>query len=133
MVAFSTEASHARDSYYTYLFVIGALWNIVIALVCLFLPIISVRLFQSNVPPTPVGFQLFFALVLVFGFGYYWVSRNLGKNHAVVGMGIIGKLLVFLILGYHWLAGGVSNLSAITGVGDLVFAALFAEFLMQQR
>ena len=131
MVALSAADYGSRQSYYRYLFVIGAIWNIVIALGFLFLPNVALNLFQLQVPTISVWFQLFFALVLVFGLGYYWVSRNLRKNHAVVGMGIIGKVLVFFILGYHWLTGGVSTLTAMAGVGDLVFAILFTEFLIR--
>lgn len=72
-------------------------------------------------------------MVLAFGMGYYLVSRDFSKNHAVVGMGVIGKVLVFLILGYYWMLGSISTLTALAGVGDLVFAVLFLGFLIKYK
>jgi hypothetical protein len=122
-----------KTVYYRYLFIIGAIWNIVIALGFLFLTKQVLPLFGLQMPAEPVWLYLFSALVLVFGLGYYWVSRNLDRNHAVVGMGVVGKLLVFLILGYYWIAGSIPTLTALAGVGDLVFAILFLGFLTNYK
>ena len=62
MVALSAADYGSRQSYYRYLFVIGAIWNIVIALGFLFLPNVALNLFQLQVPTISVWFQLFFAL-----------------------------------------------------------------------
>lgn len=123
-------ATH-KSGYYKGLFIIGAAWNLGMALGFMFFPKLMAPLFGLQVPADPVWFYLFFALVLAFGLGYFAVSRNLNKNRAVVGMGIIGKALVFLILGYYWRIGSIPTLAALAGVVDLVFALLFAEFLMR--
>ncbi len=75
-----------KQRYYKFLFLIGAIWNIVIALGFLFATKQVFPIFGLQMPADSVWFQLFFSLVLAFGLGYYWVSRDLGRNQAVVGL-----------------------------------------------
>jgi len=77
----------------------------------------------------PATMQLAMALVFVFGIGYYWVSKDLSKNHDIVKLGIIAKILVFLIFSYHYLFGNMPLMIALFSVVDLIFAILFIEFL----
>ena len=77
--------------------------------------------------------QLAMSLVFVFGIGYYWVSKDLSKNHDIVKLGIIAKILVFMIFSYHYLTGNMPLLIALCGVVDLIFAILFLEFLMNMK
>ncbi len=122
-----------KNTYYKYLFVIAAIWNIAFALGFLFLTRLFLEMFGLQTPASLVWLQLFFALVLVFGLGYYWVSRDLNNNRAIVVMGIVGKSLVFLIFAYHWMVGGIPTLVALAGSGDLLFAALFLEFIFKYK
>jgi hypothetical protein len=73
------------------------------------------------------------SLVFVFGIGYYWVSKDLSKNHDIVKLGIIAKITVFLIFPYHYLIGNMPLLIALFGVVDLIFAILFLKFLMNMK
>jgi hypothetical protein len=119
------------ESYYKKLFFIGALWNFGAAFIFYFLhgPLFSFLGMQ------PVGdamfVQLFSMAVLLFGVGYYWVSRDLNRNHGILKLGIAGKVIVFTILTYHLLFHGCIHwLLALAGVVDLIFAVLFIKFLM---
>ena len=68
-------------------------------------------------------------MAFVFGIGYYWVSKDIHQNHAVVKMGIIGKIIVFVGLTADAVAGNISILLVGPGIIDLIFAILFIEFL----
>lgn len=84
-----------------------------------------------GLPPSndPLSAQLFAALVALFGLGYYYVSRDTAKNRAIVKLGIIGKMLVFLIFVYHAATGNIPWTFVIPTLGDVVFAVLFLLFL----
>ena len=124
---------YRKNAYYKYLFVIAAIWNVAFALGSLFLTRQFLEMFGLQTPNNLVWLQLFFALVLVFGLGYYWVSRDLNNNRAIVVLGIVGKSLVFLIFAYHWMVGDIPTLVALAGSGDLLFAALFLEFIFKYK
>ena len=121
----------SNESYYRQLFFVGALWNFGAAFIFYFLhePVFSFLGMQ------PLGdtlfIQLFAMSVFLFGMGYYWVSRDLIRNHGILILGIVGKLLVFTIVGYHLLVHGCIHwLIASAGGVDVIFAALFIHFLI---
>ena len=82
-----------------------------------------------ELPKYPIFFLLFLGLAFVFGIGYYWVSKDIHQNHAIVRMGIIGKIIVFLGLTADAVASNISTLMIGPGIVDLIFAILFIEFL----
>jgi hypothetical protein len=119
-----------RKSYYKWLFIIGALWNWG-AGIQFFFWYDQVFAYLNMKPLNyPAIMQLAMSLVFVFGIGYYWVSKDLSKNHDIVKLGIIAKIIVFLIFSYHYLIGNMPLLIALCGVVDLIFAILFLKFLM---
>jgi hypothetical protein len=73
--------------------------------------------------------QLFLALVFIIGIGYWWVSKDISRNHDIVKLGIYAQCSVFVILAYHTLVGQLHPFYLIPGVIDLVFAILFGVFL----
>ena len=118
-----------RGSYYKWLFIIAALWNWAAGVQFFFWydPIFARLNMQAL--NYPAIMQLAMSLVFVFGIGYYWVSKDLSKNHDIVKLGIIAKVIVFLIFSYHYLFGNMPLMIALCGVVDLIFAILFIEFL----
>jgi hypothetical protein len=121
-----------RDyKYYKKFFVVAAIWNWVaaIAFFCWYKQILS--LFDMKPLIYPVIMQLLSALVFVFGIGYYWVAGDIEKNQAIVKMGIIGKILVFILLLVHWILGNIPFFLVGPGIVDLIFAILFIEFLLR--
>jgi len=72
-------------------------------------------------------------LVFCFGLGYYWVSQDHFKNHAVIVMAIIGKTVVFLIISYYLAIGHATILAFLIGLCDFIFAGLFVEDLIEIR
>lgn len=77
--------------------------------------------------------QLVYGLVFIIGIGYWWVSRDISQNHAIVKLGIYAQYSVFAILAYHTLIGSLHPFYLISGVLDLIFAILFSLFLYSQH
>jgi hypothetical protein len=73
--------------------------------------------------------QLAMGLVFALGVGYYLVSKDITKNHDLVKVGIIGKILAASVLIFHYAIGNFHVLLALCGGVDLLFVILFFEFL----
>jgi hypothetical protein len=84
-------------------------------------------------PNYPLFLYAFFAICFVFGFGYYWVSQDINKNHGIVKMGMIGKAGLFFLFTFYYLIGDIHLFIELILFDDLVFAAFFAEFLMRAK
>lgn len=123
---------------YSKLFFIGALWNLSIAGSGLLLPNLINKLvfgFRTVVTYgiTTFALRLTWALVFVYGIGYYFVSRDPEKNRGIVWMGILGKLAFFLTALIYYSKRFITLLTMILCFGDFVFSALFAWFLFKTR
>jgi hypothetical protein len=124
--------TESRTRYYRALFLASAVWNALAAGAVLFLltnAMFRTRLGIAN-PADPLSLQLLASCLLLFGLGYYWVSRALSENHGLVKLGVIGKIAVFLLFFGHALAGTIPVTLGVLAVVDLLFAALFLEFLV---
>jgi hypothetical protein len=83
-------------------------------------------LFRITPPPTePVFLQLFAWLVIVFGIGYFWVSRDPVANVPIIKLGMIGKLSVVLVSLACVMTGSISWQLMILVSADLLYAILF--------
>ena len=83
-------------------------------------------LFRITPPPTePVFLQLFAWLVIVFGIGYFWASRDPVANVPVIKLGMIGKLSVVLVSLACVMTGSISWQLMILVSADLLYAILF--------
>lgn len=119
-----------RMAYYQNLFFIGAIWNWVAALSFAIGYKWLFPLFNMELPKFPVFLMLFLGLAFVYGIGYYWVFRDISKNHDIVRLGIMAKLIVFVGLLWAGITGQIAWISVGAGVVDLIFAILFIEFLI---
>lgn len=129
------------DNIYKKIFLIAAVWNISggLGAVFFFEPSMTrmwgadyIQLFYDNRVALST-YRLFWALVIIFGVGYFIVSRDLTKNRAVVWMAIAGKLTVFGIWSYDYGIGAIKPAALFGGTGDLMFALLFLHFLWHTR
>ncbi len=119
-----------KQGYYQKMFLIGAIWNWVATGSFAAGYKIVIPIFGMELPRYPAFFLMFLGLCFVFGIGYYWVSRDIHKNHDIIRMGIIGKLIVFVGLLWGCVAGRIHFIPASAGVVDLIFSILFIEFLI---
>jgi len=120
-----------NEKFYQRMFFVGALWNV---LGGAFIIAFAGWIFASAhvpAPAPPLYFQSWVALFVVFGFGYYLVSRDLDGNRNIALLGAIGKLAFSFVFIGNVIAfrGQVPSLFWIPVIGDLIFAALFVMFL----
>ena len=128
-------SSAARAGYYRALFFAAAAWNALSGGAVLLFLTNATRRSQMGFrgAPDTISLQLLATCLFVFGLGYYWVSRDLSRNRDLVKLGVIGKPLVFLVFFGHALAQQIPMRLVIPSVVDLLFGALFLEFLLRTR
>jgi hypothetical protein len=132
---FNYALTESRLRYYRWLFLAAAAWNTFAAGAVLFLLTNAAFRMRMGIsrPADPLILQLLASCLFLFGLGYYWVSRALSENRAIVKLGVAGKILVFILLFGHALAGTIPVSLAVPTLVDLLFAALFLEFLVHWR
>ncbi|MFX0187774.1 MAG: hypothetical protein ACFE8A_08565 [Candidatus Hodarchaeota archaeon] len=119
-----------KKAYYKYMLIIGSIWNLALAV-----PILIMSFFIS--PGLSIlgllYYQAFLWAVILFGIGYGVVGLNIDNNHALIVLGVIGKILVFLYYMVYFLLGILDISYVMIGTGDLIFALLFIEFLINYK
>lgn len=68
--------------------------------------------------------------VFLFGFAYWWVSRDVTQNHLIPALGAIGGALTFLVFVARALSGDIPGFLVLPATIDLLFGLLFFEFLL---
>ncbi|MHA1491399.1 MAG: hypothetical protein ACTSRI_17320 [Promethearchaeota archaeon] len=122
-----------KKAYYKYMFIIGAIWNWINSLSFIGVSIIDSSVFSimgTSYPPTLFFLHSLLGLIFTYGVGYYIVGRDINKNHGIVTLGIISKLLFFMFCVIYFLLGDINVIIVVLGFGDFVFALLFIEFLI---
>jgi hypothetical protein len=122
-----------RARYYRWLFVFAAVWNALSA--CAVLVLLTNQEFRQDTgfpgSRDTISLELLASCLFVFGLGYYWVSRDLSRNRDLVKLGVIGKPLVTLVFFAHALAHEIPWVLTLPSVVDVLFAAMFLEFLVR--
>ena len=126
------------NAFYRKMFFWGALWNIGAALTGLFFYNFQFSLFFGLESLTDnfyqaLAFKMSMLAVLLFGIGYYIVSKELTLNRSIVWLGMIAKIILFFIFTYYFIAGKATFVAFIVFLGDFIWAILFAMFLYQTR
>lgn len=131
----SVAGERIRAGYDHWLFLAAAVWNLLSAGAVLFL--LSNAKFRHQAgfsgPPDTISLQLLACCLFTFGLGYYWVSRDLSRNRDLVKLGVIGKPLVFAVFLGHAMAHEIPAIVVVPSIVDLLFGALFLEFLVRTR
>lgn len=126
------------DTFFRKLFFWGALWNISAALTGLCFYNFQFSLFfgpESLIDNfyQVLAFKMSMLAILLFGIGYYIVSKELTLNRAIVWLGMIGKIVLFFIFTYYFIEGKATFVAFMVFFGDFIWAILFAIFLYQTR
>jgi hypothetical protein len=85
----------------------------------------------GNVPAVYAAMVSLF--ILLFGGAYAWLARSPVIDRPLLAFGAIGKTAAFLTVATLWLAGEVPFIAVFTITGDLVFAIVFARWLLATR
>jgi hypothetical protein len=113
---------------WTRLFIAAAIFNLLVGLPLLIDPAMGPKLL-----PLPAGDfiwpRIAGGLIVMFGIGYFIVSRDLDRNRGIIGLGVAGKLMIVLILLIYWVKGTIRFWSFSISLVDLAFALLFLRFL----
>jgi hypothetical protein len=121
-----------RRTYYQRMFYAAAIFNWLVAAM-----IIAKIVFPAQIPIAspfdPFAGQAFALLIAVFGYGYFLVGRNPERNEAMVQVGVLGKLLIFLLFLSGALGGTLPFALMLPACADVIFAFLFLEFLFVGR
>ena len=72
---------------------------------------------------------LAFAFVFVFGIGYIIVSKDLSKNHDIVRLGILSKILAFFVILHGCAMYNLPSMLYGAAFIDLIWAFIFIYFL----
>jgi hypothetical protein len=71
--------------------------------------------------------------VMLFGVAYAWLSRQPVIDRPLVALSALGKMGVFTVILVFWILGDLGGRSVVGAVGDLVFAVIFAWWLVRSR
>lgn len=116
------------DRLWRWVFWVKGAWNCGISIFGAFFdPWLRGQLGMPSVDPLYPA--LFFALAFIFGIGYLRVGKDL-RRHEFVILGIFGQLSVFAIFTYQLATARVPFSYYIPAIVDLIFAVLFAAFLL---
>ena len=119
-----------RPSYYKWMFYVAAVFNWVMTAALL----LGVNVILGiSIPLDSLGRQLVCLLIAVFGYGYYLVGRDITRNEGIVVLGIVGKVLIFVVFLANAIAGRLPYSILLPASGDLLFVILFFEFLLNGR
>lgn len=86
--------------------------------------------------PTPVPHiytTLLAVFVMLFGIAYAWLARQPIIDRPLVAFSALGKAAVFSTILAFWILGDLSSRSVLAAIGDLIFAAIFAWWLIGSR
>jgi len=122
-----------KKTYYKYLFIIGAIFNWIMGFSFIFLSIFDPAIFEefgTSYPPTLFFLHSLLVLIITFGIGYFIVGMDINKDQGCVILGIVSKMLFFMMCVIYFLIGDLLMIIAILGSLDFIFACLFIEFLI---
>src|ERR1035441_8128676 len=124
--------SPAKEKYYRSLFLIAAVYDVVLGITFTFFP---ARAFDAlgireKLPVFGGYLTLLGAFVLVIGIAYFLIARgDLRRNTDLILVGTLYKLAYSATAFYYWSQGNLPHIAfaALFGVADAVFFALMAE------
>jgi hypothetical protein len=110
------------------LFLIAAIFNWIVGALLLFAYSLVSRVLGIEGPPD-VFFHIVAGIVVLFGFAYWLIWRDLVRFRPYIHFGAAAKLVFVVAIYAHWLTGSASGMLALLVSADLVFAFLFLIYL----
>jgi hypothetical protein len=81
-------------------------------------------------PASPLHSTFLALLVALFGATYAWLARQPHIDRPLVGFCALGKAAFFAVAFVCWLLGALPGRGALAASADLLFAGIFAWWLM---
>lgn len=123
--------SQSRILYIYILFGVAAIWNLGAAGMLLFNPDFLLARLNIRDMAARLLARSFASSVSTWGFGYALIAYNPTRFRDFAWLGVISKTIFFLIYLVAWLNRQMSLVAFVPALVDLVFAALFLEFLLR--
>lgn len=125
----------SREHYYRTLFRTAAIWSLLISLAYFVGDTLNEPLLRTHLPRAEPRVILDMAVVptFLFAFAYWWVARDLKRNHAIVAVAAAGSMLAFVSFATRAWLGDIPATLLPAAMIDLVFGCLFLEFLFWVR
>lgn len=125
-----------NDSLFKTIFILAGFWNFSIGITGILFTDFSIGLFFGPDAVTTdflaiLFFRLFMAAVMIFGAGYFIVSRELMLNRGIIWLGLGSKLLLFFIFLIFFILGNATLIAFLAVTGDFLWSLIFILFLHQ--
>lgn len=125
-----------NENFYKKLFFLGSLWNLSIGITGIFFYEFCVTMFFGKEAIaynllSVLFFKLMMTAIVMFGIGYYLVSRELTLNRGIVWLGLVSKLILFTVFAYYFIVGQATLFAFLTLCGDFTWSIFFIRFLVQ--
>ncbi len=122
-----------RPAYIQLLFSAAALFNLASAALLLFFPQLLLARLGIADPAAAVLARSLASSAITWGIGYALVAVNAQRYRPFALLGAISKTIFALVYAVAWLRGLISFTAFIPALIELIFAALFIEFLWRSR
>ena len=117
------------SSFFERVFLLAGIYNIGAAITFIFGQkwlFHLIKIYDLNFPSFAF---LAFAFVFVFGIGYLIVSKDLSKNHDIVRLGILSKILAFFVILHGCVMNILPSILYSAAFIDLIWALIFIQFI----
>lgn len=126
------------EEFFRKMFLLAALWNFAAALGGLLSYEMQFKLTFGEEAYTgdfhqALLYRSFCLSVLLFGVGYYLVSRDTSQNRGIVWLGAAGKILVFVFFTEAFINDNSTAIAWWVSFGDVLWTVLFFWFLYQTK
>jgi hypothetical protein len=118
-----------RDGFFKGLFLIAAIYDIILGLLFFLFYKTAYSFFGITLPTFPMYLQMSAAFVFAMGIGYYLVYKNLYRNVDLVKLGIVYKLVYATLAIYFYFVNLANVVFFWFGIIDLIFMGFFFWFL----
>ena len=118
-----------KDGFYKKLFLIAAIYDLILGIVFLTLYKQIYSYFNISLPTYPMYLQLSAAFVIAIGIAYYFIYKNLYRNIDLVKLGIVYKIIYSGLAGYYYFIGVAHVIFLWFVIFDIIFLILFVRFL----
>jgi hypothetical protein len=123
--------SESRRVYHRVLFAAAALWNLGAATMLIFNPDFLLARLKTDDQAARLLVRSFASSVTAWGIGYALIAVDQRRFRDFAWLGVISKTIFFSVYAAAYLGSRISFGTFLPALVDLVFAALFAEFIWQ--
>ncbi|MFX0148178.1 MAG: hypothetical protein ACFE8E_10590 [Candidatus Hodarchaeota archaeon] len=126
-----------REKYYRIMFLSGAIWNWLIAIVFILLTLFllpeAASLVGISIPPSLLFMHGFLVFAFIIGVGLFIISRDINNNRGIAQMCVVEKFSIFTLFLIYFILGDFNIILFLPVVVDLIYGILFLEFLINYK